>query len=45
MLEIRIEKAAVKKAKPEDNTLGFGRYFTDHMFIMDYTAGQGWHDA
>ncbi|MCJ7986103.1 branched-chain amino acid aminotransferase [Priestia sp. OVL9] len=23
----------------------FGKVFTDHMFIMDYTEGQGWHDA
>ncbi|NGY86501.1 branched-chain amino acid aminotransferase [Bacillus megaterium] len=23
----------------------FGKIFTDHMFIMDYTEGQGWHDA
>jgi branched-chain amino acid aminotransferase len=24
---------------------GFGRYHTDHMVSIDYTAGQGWHDA
>jgi branched-chain amino acid aminotransferase len=24
---------------------GFGRYFTDRMFIARYRAGQGWHDA
>ncbi|MFD4369827.1 branched-chain amino acid aminotransferase [Rhodococcus sp. NPDC058521] len=24
---------------------GFGRYFTDHMVSIDYTAGKGWHDA
>ncbi len=24
---------------------GFGRYFTDSMFVARYTAGQGWHDA
>lgn len=22
----------------------FGRFFTDHMAVMDYTDGQGWHD-
>lgn len=30
--------------KPEADRLGFGKYFTDHMLLMDYTAGQGWHD-
>ncbi len=31
------------KNKPEDETkLGFGDIFTDHMFLMDYRADQGW---
>ena len=34
-----------KKAKPDPSTLGFGRIFTDHMFMMDYTPDKGWHDA
>lgn len=34
------------KKKPEDETkLGFAKYFTDHMFVMDYDEGQGWHDG
>ncbi|HEY0507163.1 MAG TPA: branched-chain amino acid aminotransferase [Blastococcus sp.] len=24
---------------------GFGRFFTDSMFVARYRAGQGWHDA
>lgn len=24
---------------------GFGKIFTDHMFVMDYTEEQGWHNA
>ena len=24
---------------------GFGRYFTDHMVTVKYTAGRGWHSA
>jgi branched-chain amino acid aminotransferase len=24
---------------------GFGQYFTDHMFTMEWTPEQGWHDA
>ena len=45
MLEIRYELVKEKKAKPDWDNLGFGKHFTDHMFIMDYDAGQGWHDA
>ena len=46
MLDIKITRTSTPKAKPEDESkLGFGKIFTDHMFVMDYTAGQGWHDA
>lgn len=24
---------------------GFGKYFTDHMVLIDWEAGRGWHDA
>ena len=43
MQEIKIYKTDTPKAKPT-GALGFGKIFTDHMFIMDYTAGEGWHD-
>lgn len=34
------------KKRPEDETkLGFAQYFTDHMFVMDYDEGIGWHDG
>ncbi|GIN38896.1 MULTISPECIES: branched-chain amino acid aminotransferase [Heyndrickxia] len=33
-----------KKQKPDPNQLEFGKHFTDHMFLMDYTEGTGWHD-
>lgn len=34
------------KKRPEDETkLGFARYFTDHMFCMDWDEGIGWHDG
>lgn len=42
--QIRIEKTTSPKQKPDQNNLGFGKYFTDHMFIMDYTEDKGWHD-
>ena len=45
-LEIKIIKNENPKEKPTDeSTLGFGKYFTDHMFIVEYTEGIGWHDA
>lgn len=44
-MDIRIEKNATPKQKPDESSLGFGQYFTDHMFIMDYTREKGWHDA
>ncbi len=43
MLDIKVTKTTAPKAKPEGK-LGFGKIFTDHMFIMNYTEGQGWHD-
>ena len=30
------------KSKPDQNNLGFGEYFTDHMFLMDYDESGGW---
>ena len=44
MLNIRIEPIAQKKPKPDQDKLGFGNYFTDHMFMMNYTEGKGWYD-
>ncbi len=44
-MEIKIERTKNPKAKPADqNALGFGKYYTDHMFVMNYDEGQGWHD-
>ena len=43
-MEIKITKTLCPKEKPESSTLGFGKFFTDHMFIMDYTDGIGWHN-
>ncbi|QSX09705.1 branched-chain amino acid aminotransferase [Alkalibacter rhizosphaerae] len=43
-MEIRITKNDAPKQKPDENNLGFGNYFTDHMFVMDYDLEKGWHD-
>ena len=44
-MDIKITKTTCPKEKPEASVLGFGKYFTDHMFLMDYTPDKGWHDA
>ena len=44
MLDIKITRTQTPKEKPDETKLGFGKIFTDHMFIMDYTEGKGWHD-
>ena len=43
-MNISITKTNSPKQKPAVENLGFGQYFTDHMFVMDYTEGKGWHD-
>lgn len=44
MLNIRCELVKEKKVKPDYNALGFGQYFTDHMFLMNYSIDKGWYD-
>lgn len=44
-MEIKITKAAELKTKPDPKNLGFGKHFTDHMFLLNYETGKGWHDA
>lgn len=45
-MNIEIIKAKTLKEKPAwDQNLGFGKYFTDHMFTMDWTVEKGWHNA
>lgn len=44
MINIKIERTSSPKQKPDQNNLGFGDFFTDHMFVMEYEAGKGWFD-
>ena len=44
MEKIKITRAATLKEKPDSSTLVFGKNMTDHMFMVDYNEGQGWHD-
>lgn len=44
--EITVTKTTAPKQKPTDEkSLGFGRIFTDHMFLMDYSDKEGWHNG
>lgn len=36
---MKITRAKSLKEKPDFNNLGFGKYFTDHMLIIDYENG------
>jgi len=46
MNNLTIERTTAPKAKPTDESqLGFGQVFSDHMLIMPYNKGKGWHDA
>ena len=41
---IPIERTSHPKAIPADVTASFGTSFSDHMFVMEYDEGRGWHD-
>ena len=46
--EIRVIKSESVGQKPRpksDGELGFGKYFTDHFFLMDYEKEEGWFNA
>lgn len=46
-MEIKVTESTTlgKKPRPKSSELGFGKYTTDHMFLMNYTQGKGWYDA
>lgn len=44
-MEIKITKTTTPSALKSEEKLGFGKVFTDHMFLMDYEEGKGWYDA
>ena len=41
-MEIKFEKTKNPGTMPPENQLGFGKVFSDHMFVMDYEEGKGW---
>ncbi|MBQ9760507.1 MAG: branched-chain amino acid aminotransferase, partial [Clostridia bacterium] len=43
--QISVTKNQAPKQRPADESkLGFGKIFTDHMFLMNYSTEKGWHD-
>ena len=44
-MEITITKTTTTKTMPPEDKLGFGKVFSDHMFMMDYEYGKGWQNA
>ncbi|MCM3272908.1 branched-chain amino acid aminotransferase [Paenibacillus elgii] len=42
-LNIEVELTKAPKQKPDVSRVGFGTVFTDHMFMLDYEEGRGWH--
>ena len=44
-MDIRFEKREHLKEKPDQKNLGFGKYMTDYMFVMDWDREKEWHDA
>jgi len=41
-MELTIHKTENLKSRPDDDKLGFGSVFTDHLFNMDYSLDKGW---
>ncbi|AHJ62558.1 Branched-chain amino acid aminotransferase [Granulibacter bethesdensis] len=44
LMSFPVTRTTSPKQRPHDDDLRFGRTFSDHMFIMNYDEGQGWHD-
>lgn len=44
MSQLSISLTQNPKPKPDYNSLGFGQFFTDHLFMMNYNPEKGWHN-
>jgi branched-chain amino acid aminotransferase len=40
---IPVTRTSSPRPRPAEDQLGFGRHFSDHMLLVDYVKGQGWH--
>jgi branched-chain amino acid aminotransferase len=46
-MKIAVTKVSPEKLKKKPSkgaALGFGKMFSDHMFLIEYDKGKGWHD-
>ncbi len=39
----KVEQSKLSSLPDDESKLGFGQYFSDHMFKMDYSPEQEWH--
>lgn len=45
-MSIPVTRTTVKRPRPDPKDLGFGRFFSDHMFVQDYDAERGgWQEG
>ena len=44
-MAIPVMRTRTPKARPAESELGFGKFFTDHLFRVDFAEGKGWHSA
>ncbi len=44
-MDITVTRTTNPRPRAPETELGFGKYFSDHLFAMDWTADKGWHDA
>lgn len=40
---IPVTRTTTPRPRPAEDQLGFGKHFADHMLLVDYVKGQGWH--
>ena len=43
-MAIAVTLTTTPKPRPDESDLGFGRFFSDHMFVMDWEVSRGWFD-
>jgi branched-chain amino acid aminotransferase len=44
-MQIEVHRTTSPAVLPPDTNLGFGRVFTDHMFMIDFDPERRWHGA
>jgi branched-chain amino acid aminotransferase len=42
---LALNLTSARKPRPKDADLSFGKVFTDHMALADWTPERGWHDG